>query len=493
MEETMQKYTCKNKRGFTLVELLVVIVIIGILFVVLISRVDFATDKAKTTGVQTDFRSFQIALKQVAIEQQELPSDKNLLVELCNKNLDPKLKFILDDGNIYSEGKDPWGTHYAVSYTLIHNTRGSVEVRSAGKDQNMYTSDDYTTRVTYSLGFEGANIVITSSFDKENNSVLDDYDVIRSLAPGLYQNDTDYRHQLYSWQELLNEGIVHVTDGVLTTNYTESNDSNGSTNALNGILVLPGDGSVTSIGFSGLRQCNLISELIIPTQIINVKEAAFYQMDGLTKTFYMGNLTQWCAMNLEHYTATPCWNNTILYLDGEMLGGDIVIPSNITKINNHSFFGAQYVTSFSFGPTLVHLGENNFWGCPNLQNVYYSGTLEQWCDLTFEYNGNPCLYSASLYINDVKMEDVTIPSSITSLKPYLFDGCVSIHTIRIHKDVTNIRTDAFCSCTNLKTIIYDGTKAEWNAIPKDDNWNAYMFKYTIKCTDGDIYTESWEG
>ena len=65
---------CKNKscmtkkRAFTLIELLIVIAIIGILFIVLVSKVDFATDKAKAAGVQTDFRSFQMALDTVAKE-----------------------------------------------------------------------------------------------------------------------------------------------------------------------------------------------------------------------------------------------------------------------------------------------------------------------------------------------------------------------------------------------------------------------------------------
>ena len=69
----MQKHTYKNKlfvhkKAFTLIELLIVIAIIGILFIVLVSKVDFATDKAKTTGVQTDFRSFQMAFDTVAKE-----------------------------------------------------------------------------------------------------------------------------------------------------------------------------------------------------------------------------------------------------------------------------------------------------------------------------------------------------------------------------------------------------------------------------------------
>ena len=67
--------TCKpksitaKKKAFTLIELLIVIAIIGILFIVLISKVNFATDKAKATGVQTDFRSFQVAIETVAKEK----------------------------------------------------------------------------------------------------------------------------------------------------------------------------------------------------------------------------------------------------------------------------------------------------------------------------------------------------------------------------------------------------------------------------------------
>ena len=56
------------KKAFTLIELLIVIAIIGILFIVLVSKVDFATDKAKASGVQTDFRSFQVALEMVSKE-----------------------------------------------------------------------------------------------------------------------------------------------------------------------------------------------------------------------------------------------------------------------------------------------------------------------------------------------------------------------------------------------------------------------------------------
>ena len=55
----------EKKRAFTLVEILIVVAVIGILFVTLVPRIDFAGDKARETGVKTDFRSFELAAEQI--------------------------------------------------------------------------------------------------------------------------------------------------------------------------------------------------------------------------------------------------------------------------------------------------------------------------------------------------------------------------------------------------------------------------------------------
>ena len=57
-----------KKRAFTLVEILIVVAVIGILFVTLVPRIDFAGDKARETGVKTDFRSFELAAEQLMRE-----------------------------------------------------------------------------------------------------------------------------------------------------------------------------------------------------------------------------------------------------------------------------------------------------------------------------------------------------------------------------------------------------------------------------------------
>ena len=79
------------KSAFTLVEILIVICIMLILFVVLVSRIDFSTDKARTTGAQSDLRSLQMAVHQIALEDGKIIDDINLLSQRLNKNLDSEL------------------------------------------------------------------------------------------------------------------------------------------------------------------------------------------------------------------------------------------------------------------------------------------------------------------------------------------------------------------------------------------------------------------
>ena len=88
--------------AFTLVEILVVILIIGLLFVFLVPKIDTATDKARETAIKTDFRAFQTAFEAVAKEQGGLGARAlsrgtgdgafEVLLEKINYYLDPALQ-----------------------------------------------------------------------------------------------------------------------------------------------------------------------------------------------------------------------------------------------------------------------------------------------------------------------------------------------------------------------------------------------------------------
>lgn len=148
----------KNKKAraaaFTLVEILIVVAVIGILFVALVPRIDFAGDKARETGVKTDFRSFELAAEQVIRENGGLAdftsgsSDEDNIELLCGSNglnlyLDEAMKF--SDAGV-SAKKDQWNQNYTLQITKDADddnpNNGTIIFISNGKDSTKSTIDD---------------------------------------------------------------------------------------------------------------------------------------------------------------------------------------------------------------------------------------------------------------------------------------------------------------------------------------------------------------
>ena len=150
----------QKTKAFTLVELLVVIVVIGILFIVLVSRVDFAADEAKKTGVQVDMQALQHAAHTVALKNGYISGDMDQLVKSLNKYLDSELK-VAKDGNVLStSATDPWGTNYQIRYSKPANTNGQLQFLSAGPDKTFVTQDDIVTAVLCTVNDGRTDIIV---------------------------------------------------------------------------------------------------------------------------------------------------------------------------------------------------------------------------------------------------------------------------------------------------------------------------------------------
>lgn len=80
--------------------------------------------------------------------------------------------------------------------------------------------------------------------------------------------------------------------------------------------------------------------------------------------------------------------------------------------------------------------------------------------------------------------EVEIHSAAKNFSNYYFNS-QDITSVTLHKNITEIGDNAFYSCINLKAIYFDGTTAEWENIPKGNNW-AKGSSFTVFCSNGVI-------
>ena len=489
-----------NKRkAFTLIELLIVIAIIGILFIVLISKVDFATDKAKATGVQTDFRSFQVAIESVAKEHAGLATfgwdtgdtngdrirnsydkgdtdkdgvmdegevwtgrkeytetwtgiytlvkpgtdvlDATVLSELesaINKNLDPKLHITIGtDGTITmaNQATDPWKTEY----------HGVYLSNAANDGQDRGALIMYSNGANQEWGSEHsiANGIVTITVPGNNKIGQDDYSIV----------------SVYTYTNGYGE-VLNITTG-FSNNQMLTNGNNGN------VSVTP---NVTPIVREpGLHQANgeFVSWDTLVTQ-------------GIIRTKADGSITA----NLD----TPEFMNNP---NSAYLQGELVIPEGVTNIADSAFQDCTGITSVIFANSVQHIGSGAFQRCSGLKSIKLNNGLISIGTFAFQATGlqevtipGSVITLETAIFNAIGLKTATISHGVTTISPWMFQGNSQLETISIPTSVTYIAERAFMGCTVL-TIDYKGTIEQWNTMSKSDLWSNGT-TITVKCSDGTI-------
>ncbi len=117
-------------RGFTLIELMVVLVIIGVLAALIVPNVLDRTDDARATAARTDINYLVSALKLYKLDNQRYPSAEQGLESLVKK---PTGGAIPANWRPYLDKlpADPWGRPYQY---IFPGVKGEVDVFSLGAD-----------------------------------------------------------------------------------------------------------------------------------------------------------------------------------------------------------------------------------------------------------------------------------------------------------------------------------------------------------------------
>ena len=285
--------------------------------------------------------------------------------------------------------------------------------------------------------------------------------------------------------------------------------------------VIYNEYKLVEIRENAFASCTELTSITIPTSVVTMGRHAFYNCDSLI--IYCESTAEPSGWDLYwNYSDRPVYygvtrdnivekDNIIYVMQNEKaivvryIGSDayVTIPRTIefngkthyvTSIGKEAFYYCTSLTSITLPISVTEIGKNTFLYCPQLENVYYEGSIEDWCHITFG-NGtsNPMYYAKHFYMLNGKNEyeevtSIEIPDTITRINDYQFYGFNNVTSITISSNVIEIGENAFQDCSSL--TIYCETETQPSGW--DSNWNnnckAYLNASGQVTINGLIYT-----
>ncbi len=130
----------RRNGGFTLVEMLLVLVILATLAAIVVPKFSGRTEQARITAAKTQISNFGVALDSFEIDVGYYPKGRNGLQDLV---VQPRDASAWRGPYIKEIPKDPWGNEYVYESPSRHGDK-SYDLMSPGPDGRVGTDDDIT-------------------------------------------------------------------------------------------------------------------------------------------------------------------------------------------------------------------------------------------------------------------------------------------------------------------------------------------------------------
>ena len=213
---------------------------------------------------------------------------------------------------------------------------------------------------------------------------------------------------------------------------------------------------VASIGAGVFKGCTSLTSVSIPDSVTAIKEQTFYGCSSMKSLTIPNSITSIGKEAFYNCTGELIVNSRVLVEGGCTLASSkftkITICEGPTKISSTFIQNISTLSSINIPNSVTSIEGNAFYGCSALKRVDITD-LSLWCRINFTNStANPLCFGAKLYINNKETTQITIPSSITSIKEYAFYGCTSLKSLTLPNSITSVGAYALYDCTGELVI-----------------------------------------
>lgn len=237
---------------------------------------------------------------------------------------------------------------------------------------------------------------------------------------------------------------------------------------------------VNTIKTKAFNEVTTLTNLVIPTTITTIEKGAIYLCDNLenitipfigtteNSNLFIGSIFGASSYN-DQAAFIPTNLKHIVLLDGITVipsyafyhcSGiqSVKLPSTLTKIGYRSFNECQLLSEITIPSEVSNIDYYVFENCISLQNVYFEGTLEKWCNISFGSAGsNPMNYANNFHLKDSEGEyqvvtEIEIPNTILEIGKYQFVGFKNLSKVTFPSTLVAIKEGAFKNCSSLSSV-----------------------------------------
>ena len=121
----------RREQGFTLIEIMVVVIILGLLAAVVVPQFLGRVDDARVAKAKQDIQATETALTLFKLDNFKYPTTDQGLRALVEKPADPSIRNWRPGGYLKRVNKDPWGNEYQYANPGTH---GEYDLYTLGAD-----------------------------------------------------------------------------------------------------------------------------------------------------------------------------------------------------------------------------------------------------------------------------------------------------------------------------------------------------------------------